>query len=119
MIHIGYVNVFVSNFAASKAFFTDQVGLTCTTADEGFGYASFAAGPTSFAIAQTDDEALVGRHTGVGFMTDDIDAEYERMRDAGVEFEMPPTAQPWGGTLALFKDPDDNVYYLDPGHEHG
>ena len=34
----------------------------------------------------------------------------------GVEFEMPPTQQPWGGTLALFKDPDGNIYYLDPGH---
>lgn len=115
-MHIGYVNVFARDFAAVTSFFTDIVGLECRMTDGDFGYASFDAGPVSFAIAQTDDAALVGRHTGVGFITDDIDAEYQRLSAAGVEFEMPPTKQPWGGVLALFKDPDGNVYYLDPGH---
>lgn len=118
-LHIGYVNVFVSDFERALAFYRDTLGLVPATADAQFGYASFNAGPISFAIAQTDDAALVGRHTGVGFMVDDIDASYEKMRAAGVSFDMPPTAQPWGGTLALFKDPDDNIYYLDPGHSHG
>ena len=75
-------------------------------------------GPISFGIAQTDDPDLTGRHTGVGFMVKDIDAKYQELLSKGVEFEMPPTAQPWGGTLALFKDPDGNIYYLDPGHHH-
>lgn len=35
------------------------------------------------------------------------------MKEAGVEFEMPPGKQPWGGMLALFKDPDGNLFYLD------
>jgi len=117
-LSIGYVNVFVSDFADSLAFYKDTLGLTANVDDEAFGYASFQAGPISFGIAQTDDTDLVGRHTGVGFMVDDIDAAYQTMSGAGVEFEMPPTAQPWGGTLALFKDPDGNVFYLDPGHAH-
>ena len=117
-MRIGYVNVFVKNFGTVRDFFINQVGLTCTTQDESFGYASFSAGPISFGIAQTDDTSLVGRHTGVGFMAADIDAEYQRLSELGVTFEMPPTAQPWGGTLALFKDPDENIYYLDPGHNH-
>ncbi len=116
MLKLGYINVFVSDFNAAVDFFTNIVGLDCNTADESFGYASFDAGPISFAIAQTDEVALLGRHTGVGFITDDIDTEYERLKNAGVVFEMPPTAQPWGGVLALFKDPDNNIYYLDPGH---
>ena len=115
---IGYVNVFATNFEAVVSFFTEVVGLTSHMADPEFGYASFDAGPVSFAIAATEDAGLVGKHTGVGFMTEDIDKEYERLVAAGVEFEMPPTKQPWGGTLALFKDPDGNVYYLDPGMEH-
>jgi lactoylglutathione lyase len=49
----------------------------------------------------------------------DIDATYTALVAAGVEFDMPPTKQPWGGTLALFKDPDGNIFYLDPGgHDH-
>jgi predicted enzyme related to lactoylglutathione lyase len=26
---------------------------------------------------------------------------------------MPPKEQPWGGLMALFTDPDGNVFYLD------
>ncbi len=119
MLKIGYVNVFVSNFDKVRDFFTDIVGLECHLSEAEFGYASFNAGAVNFAIAQTDDSALVGRHTGVGFITNDIDAEYQRLTSAGVDFEMPPTTQPWGGILALFKDPDGNIYYLDPGHADG
>jgi predicted enzyme related to lactoylglutathione lyase len=117
-MHIGYVNGFVSNFATVRDFFTETIGLKCMSDEEEFGYASFQAGDISFAIAQTDDEALVGRHTGVGFMTADIDKKYQRLIEQQVEFKMPPTPQPWGGVLALFKDPDGNVYYLDPGMHH-
>ena len=115
---VGYVNVFVSDYDRAVKFYTEALGLSLNSGDEAFGYASFDAGAISFAIAKTDDTALVGRHTGVGFIVEDIDATYAEMLERGVEFEMPPTKQPWGGTLALFKDPDGNIYYLDPGHQH-
>ncbi len=113
---VGYVNVFVSDFDRAVEFFSERLGLAVNAADSEFGYASFHAGHLTLGLAVTEDATLVGRHTGVGFIVDDIDAEYERLRSSGVEFEMPPTKQPWGGTLALFKDPDQNIYYLDPGH---
>lgn len=116
---IGYVNVFVSNLGASIEFFRDVLGLTLIMGDESFGYASFDAGMLSLGLAVTDDAHLLGRHTGVGFVVDDIDAKYTELAGLGVDFEMPPTKQPWGGTLALFKDPDNNIYYLDPGHHEG
>ncbi len=115
-LSLGYVNVFVKDFDAAVAFYRDTLGFAPGNVDAGFGYASFEVGPVSFAIAKTDDTKLVGRHTGVGFIVDDIDAAYRDMSDAGVAFEMAPTKQPWGGTLALFKDPDGNIFYLDPGH---
>ncbi len=115
-MQLGYVNVFVSDFGRALTFYRDTLGLAVNTADEAFGYASFNTGPASFAVAQTDEKTLVGRHTGVGFITADIDAAYATLQAKGVEFDMPPTKQPWGGTLALFKDPDGNLFYLDPGH---
>ena len=84
--------------------------------DEAFGDTSFDAGAVTLGLAQADDASLIGRHTGVGFIANDVDARYTELTAKGVGFEMPPTKQPWGGTLALFKDPDANVYYLDPGH---
>ena len=115
-MQLGYVNVFVSDFGRALAFYRDTLGLSVNTADETFGYASFNTGAASFAIAQTDEVALVGRHTGVGFLTADIDAAYATLTAKGVTFDMPPTKQPWGGMLAMFKDPDGNLFYLDPGH---
>jgi lactoylglutathione lyase len=114
-ISAGYVNVFVRDFDRAVKFYSDTLGLTLNMRADEFGYASFDAGPISFAIAKTDDPQLVGRHTGVGFIVDDIDTAYSELVEKGVEFDMPPTRQPWGGVLALMKDPEGNIFYLDPG----
>ena len=117
---LGYANFFVSDYARALAFFRDRLGLKPLTEDAGFGYASFDTGQASmaFAVAGEGQAALVGRHTGIGLMAEDIHAAYEEMRAAGVAFEQPPTKQPWGGVLALFKDPDGNVFYLDQAGAH-
>lgn len=117
-MRIGYINVFVSDLIRARTFYTNVLGLTPITNDPEHGYLSFHAGTVSLGIAQTDDASLVGRHTGAGFMVEDIDKTYEELSSRGVVFHMPPTKQPWGGTLALFQDPDGNVYYLDPGGSH-
>jgi catechol 2,3-dioxygenase-like lactoylglutathione lyase family enzyme len=39
---------------------------------------------------------------------DDVDAEYERLKSLGVEFDMPPTDAEAGIRLAFFRDPDGN-----------
>lgn len=110
---IGYVNIFVSNFEASLAFYRDRLGLKVATEDAGFGYASFATRGAGFAFARTEDASLIGRHTGIGWIVSDLDGEFDRLQEAGVTFEMPPTRQPWGGYMAMFKDPDGNLFYLD------
>ena len=112
---VGYVNVFVTDFTSAVDFYQNTLGLTLLTQEEQFGYASFDGGNISFSIAETDDKALVGRHTGIGFMVADINKTYDELKEKGVEFDMAPTKQPWGGTLALFKDPENNLFYLDPG----
>ncbi|MDK1022687.1 MAG: VOC family protein [Gammaproteobacteria bacterium] len=114
-LSIGYVNVFVSDFDRAVDFYSNTLGLKRSLREDSFGYASFEAGPISFAVAATEDPALVGKHTGIGFMVADIDATYAELIEKGVEFDMPPTKQPWGGILALMKDPDGNIFYLDPG----
>lgn len=115
---IGYANVFVSQLDRAVSFYQDQLGFELLSHEPDYGYASFQAGPISLGLASTDDPSLVGRHTGIGVMVEDIDESYAALNAAGVEFEMVPTQQPWGGTLALFKDPDGNVLYLDPGFDH-
>ena len=62
---------------------------------------------------RTDDANLVGRHTGVGFGVKDLTAAHRYLAAKGVDFWMPPEKQPWGGFMAMFRDPDGNSFYLD------
>ena len=45
------------------------------------------------------------------FFTDDIQADYERMKARGAEFTMPPTEVP-GSTIAMLKDTCGNLIQL-------
>ncbi len=112
---IAYVNVFVSDLDRAVEFYQGKLGLSLEMADAGHGYASFAVGPVrlGLAVAGADQRELLGRHTGVGFATDDLKSDHERLAADGVEFTMPPERQPWGGFMALLCDPDGNVFYLD------
>ncbi len=115
MTTIAYVNVFVSDLALAVEFYEQTLGLEKEFADADFGYASFTAGPIrlGLAVAGEDQLALVGRHTGIGLHSEDLQADYQRLADLGVKFSMPPQKQPWGGFMALLDDPDGNVFYLD------
>ena len=58
------------------------------------------------------DMAHIGEETSIGFDTDDIYAQQERLMARGVRFQKKAEATPWGGIQASFFDPDDNVYTL-------
>ena len=113
-----YVNVYVTNLERSVQFFEKTLGLELQFKDAGFGYASLDAGPIRMGLAQIDAEdepsrALVGRQTGVGFAVPDLEATHSELASRGVEFTMTPAKQPWGAKMAMFADPDANVFYLD------
>jgi len=117
-VTIGYVNVFVSDLDRSMEFFEKTLGLGLQFGEKDFGYASFDAGPIRIGLAAVDmddpDSAvLVGRHTGVGFQVKDLKQAHAELEARGVDFPMKPAKQPWGGFMALFRDPDQNIFYLD------
>jgi len=118
---IQYVNIYVTSLSESVEFYKNKIGLELEFQDEEFGYASFACGPIRMGIAaipsfeEDSEEAnnMVGRQTGIGFCTDDLATTYKELIENGVEFTMTPSQQPWGGFMAMFKDPDGNIFYLD------
>src|SRR5438132_9973718 len=57
-------------------------------------------------------EATEPGPTGITFLTDDILADYKRLRARGVEFPLPPEKMEWGEWLGQFADPDGNVFDL-------
>ncbi len=113
-----YVNVFVRDLKRAVEFYRDTLGLPLQFQEERFGYAAFAPEGVRFGVARVDgsaaeSQALLGRHTGIGWGVPDLNAAYEDLKAKGVLFTMVPTKQPWGGFMATFAGPDGNLFYLD------
>jgi predicted enzyme related to lactoylglutathione lyase len=48
----------------------------------------------------------------IEFLVDDVDKEYERLRNLVSDWVMEPTTMPWGNRSTLFRDPDGNLINL-------
>lgn len=57
-------------------------------------------------------EPAANRSAIVEFIVDDVDAEYERLREHVAEVVTEPTTMPWGNRALLFRDPDGNLVNL-------
>jgi predicted enzyme related to lactoylglutathione lyase len=112
---IGYLNVHVRDFERAVAFYHDALGFTPKFSDATFNYASFDVGGMPFAVAA--DPSRTGPRedhlTGIGIVVPDVDEAFAELKARGVRFTMEPSRQPWGGYMAMFADPDGNVFYLD------
>lgn len=78
-------------------------------------FVAFELGEVRFNIGLHDrvlgasaDPYRVMPHLGV----DDIQREYRRLKEEGVEFIRPPEREHWGGWIATLKDPDGNILQL-------
>ncbi|EDX84965.1 hypothetical protein S7335_2664 [Synechococcus sp. PCC 7335] len=60
----------------------------------------------------TTGELLVGSFTRLSFTVENISESHNKLTRSEVEFLDPPEKQPWGGTIASFKDPDGNTLTL-------
>ncbi|MGF1503100.1 MAG: VOC family protein [Paracoccaceae bacterium] len=104
------VRIFVSDIGAAARFYGETLGLAVAwDAGDAVG---FAAGAGVLIVEQERDPALVGRFVGVSLMVEDIARRHRDLSERGVAFLGPPERQPWGGTLAHFRDPSGNVITL-------
>ena len=111
------VRVFCYDWEAALTFYRDVVGFPLTYSDADIGWAQFQLGPSYLGLercdpADTEAKELVGRFVGTSIEVDDIQDVYQRLKGKGVEFTAAPAKQPWGGTLAHFRDPEGNVITL-------
>ena len=117
--HVSHVQVFVlpALWEASVKFYSDTLGIALRVRDDAGGYAifGFEGGPT-LGLEPDRPEAgeppASGKFTGFSFRVDDVDRVHADLLAKGVVFEHGPETMPWGGRLAHFKDPSDNVLTL-------
>jgi len=57
-------------------------------------------------------EPAANRTAIIEFIVDDVDAEFDRLREHLSEVVTEPTTMPWGNRALLFRDPDGNLVNL-------
>jgi predicted enzyme related to lactoylglutathione lyase len=57
-------------------------------------------------------EPAANRSVIVEFIVEDVDAEYQRLREHLDDVVTEPTTMPWGNRALLFRDPDGNLVNL-------
>ena len=67
---------------------------------------------TRLHLCELADHHVEPGPTGITLLTDDIHADYERLRSQGVKFRHPPTKMEWGEWLCQFCDLDGNEFDL-------
>ena len=112
------VRYIVDDVQAAVDFYTTHLGFTLRTAHLP-AFADVTRGPlrlllsgsaSSGARATPSDAAAAGRNR-IHLTVDDLDAEIERLRSAGLSFRSDVVAGP-GGRQILLADPADNLIEL-------
>jgi catechol 2,3-dioxygenase-like lactoylglutathione lyase family enzyme len=112
------VRYLVDDVPAAVDFYTTHLGFTLNT-NAGPAFADVVRGPlrlllsgpaSSGARATPDDAATAGRNR-IHLEVDDLDAEIDRLRAAGLSFRSDPVSGP-GGRQILLADPADNLVEL-------
>jgi catechol 2,3-dioxygenase-like lactoylglutathione lyase family enzyme len=112
------VRYLVDDVQAAIDFYTTHLGFTLHT-NPGPAFADVVRGPlrlllsgpaSSGARATPDDAATAGRNR-IHLVVDDLDAEIDRLRGAGLSFRSELVSGP-GGRQILLADPDGNLIEL-------
>ncbi|MEX1194131.1 MAG: VOC family protein [Dehalococcoidia bacterium] len=113
--------IFTADSEKLAAFYRDVVGLAVapnTGTDPTSGETFWVFGPENAAVLCVGKHSEVrgknadpARHI-VGLSSDDIEADFKRLKAAGVEFIEEPTAAGEGLRIATLKDPDGNYVQL-------
>ncbi len=110
----------VSDMERSLKFYNEILGLQIALDARKFNHAE--VGPAEplakIGLFATGKKSKRKKRTGIVFDTDDIYSLYENLKKKGVIFSMKPTKMEWGGIVADFLDPDNNILEVvqDPNH---
>ena len=113
-LNLNTARVFVRDILKAREFYEQKLGLRVTAENLSRGYCVFNAGNCELVVesvsptAPQEDQALVGRFTGLSFSVASVHVAHQDLLAKGVVFTGPPELQFWGGTLATISDPEGN-----------
>jgi lactoylglutathione lyase len=121
----GYTMLYVKDVPRTVAFYEDAFGLSRRFVHEAGMYAEMETRATTLSFAANglaksnlacgfQENKPSGPPAGfeVAFVTDDVQAAYDRALAAGAIPVSPPAAKPWGQIVAFVRDKDGIVVEL-------
>lgn len=117
-MNLNTARVFVRDIARARHFYAECLGLKLHAENLAQGYCVFNAGNCELVVEAVDaqapaqEQALVGRFTGLSFLVPSVHVAHQDLSARGVVFSGVPERQFWGGTLATFLDPDGNQFQI-------
>ena len=128
MLHLRYTGYFVQDVPATVQFYEAAFGLRLRYLHPSGGYAELETGSTLLAFVgeafQTSAALLGGLPlrlnrpelepiaAQLAFVTDDLDADWQRAVAAGATTVKRPEAKPWGQTAGYLRDRDGIIIEL-------
>jgi catechol 2,3-dioxygenase-like lactoylglutathione lyase family enzyme len=109
-VRFNQVTVGTTDVVRAGAFYT-QLGLRLIVKDDHYLRFECPDGESTFSVEKTERVEPDGSVV-VYFECDDLDAEYERLRAAGVAFDSEPTDMSWLWREARLRDPDGHPLCL-------
>lgn len=113
------IRIITADVKRLVAFYEMVTGVTAIWGNELFAEIPTAVGALAIGsdetvalFAQGSAEPAANRTAIVEFIVDDVDAEYERLREQISDVVTEPTTMPWGNRALLFRDPEGNLVNL-------
>lgn len=119
--NVEWILLVTTKYEQSKAFYEKTLGLPIVRDVPKEEFTQFQLGNAYLAVyGKGFVEKLLGKQrigTAGGAIysfaeTEDIDRDYQQLRDKGVQFIKAPETQPWGQRTAYFVDPDGHVWEI-------
>jgi uncharacterized glyoxalase superfamily protein PhnB len=99
----------------AAAFYAEHFGF-----EERYRYPGFAVvGLDTFDLGLAEASEVATGRASVWLYADDVDAEIQRLRRAGIEVVREPEDQEWGERMASILDPDGNEVFIGQRLEAG
>ena len=110
------IRIITADIKRLVQFFENAMMLTARWSTEDF--AEIASNAFTIAIGSTRTLSLFGQGVAqaagnksviLEFLVENVDEDYERIKDLTSEVVQKPTTMPWGNRSLLFRDPDGNL----------
>jgi len=103
------VPVTVSDKSEAISWYQDKLGFEVRENEGHWVTVAPKDWPSEIHLCETEE--LEPGNTGILLLADDLEATHRELKKRGVEFTQDPSEK-GGGTIAMFKDPYGNVYWL-------